>query len=238
MNIRVLIIEDNPITAMDLQELLETSGYVVIGKEKKAEDALKTILMEKPDVIIVDIKLVGEMDGITMVEMVREIHSCPVIYLTANSDKATVERAIRTSPAAFITKPFQSKDVSIAIEIAFNHYLKETANKGYDKKANYVFLKSNNTYNKVKLNEITHAEAQGSYCKVYTTSGEYMLSGNLSHFITETPPHNFLRIHRSHIVNIEHIDKMDNDYVYMGKTALPIGRKYKTTLKFILTRLS
>jgi len=238
MGIRLLIVEDNPITAMDLRELLEATGYEVIGTEAKAEGALVTTLSQKPDVLVVDIKLAGKMDGIEMVRLAREAYRCPVIYLTANSDTQTVERALETSPSAFITKPFQDKDVKIAVDLAFKNFTRETLTDTDKTLPGYVFLKSGNTYKKVDTNEITHLEAQGSYCTVYTTSEKHTLSGNLSHFICETGPCSFVRVHRSHAVNIDHIDKVDNDYIYIGDKALPIGPSYKTGLKAVIRKLS
>ena len=236
--IRILIIEDNPITAMDLQEILESAGYIVIGKEKTAEEAIVTILSEKPEVLIVDIKLAGKLDGIEMVNIIREVHRCPVIYLTANSDTNTVERALQTSPSAFITKPFQSRDVTIAIEIAFNNFLKEVINQKHETASNFVFLKSGNTFNKVDIREIMHVEAQGSYCQLYTKTKAYTLSVNLNHFIQEADQSMFIRIHRSHAVNIEHIDKIDHDYIYVNSLALPIGPSYRSSLKTLLKKIS
>lgn len=236
--IRILIIEDNPITAMDLQEILEAAGYIVIAKEKKAEEAVVTILSEKPEVIIVDIKLAGAMDGIEMVNIIREAHRCPVIYLTANSDTRTVERALQTSPSAFITKPFQSRDVTIAIEIAFNNFLKEVISQKRESTSNFVFLKSGNTFNKVDIKEIMHVEARGSYCQLYTKTKEYTLSVNLNHFIQEADQSQLIRIHRSHAVNIDHIDKIDHDYIYINRLALPIGPSYRSNLKTRLKKMS
>jgi len=119
---KILIVEDETITAMEIENSLIGAGYQVIGPVSSHQDALKMVRMERPGLILMDIKLKGESDGIQTAEAIRKIHDIPIIYLTAFSDISTLARAIDTNPYNFIAKPFNENDLKAAVMIALNNY--------------------------------------------------------------------------------------------------------------------
>lgn len=239
MNINVGILEDNPITARDLSEILEENNISVIKVFATAEEALRQVDQLPIDVWMVDVKLKGDMTGIDFVRALNEAGSCPYVFLTANSDRQTIDEVISTHPASFLTKPFDDKDVVIAIELAFRKSLDQQTPSGQgQKKLSFVFLKSGTRFIKVPLEQIQYLEADGSYCKVVTVNKEYILSCNLNHFSTNVNNGDFLRIHKSFAVNLDCITGMDNDYIFVEDKPLPIGRVYKTEVKQVLKRFS
>src|SRR5690242_13089877 len=100
--IRVVIVEDEFPIAEDIKLRLEKDGYEVLSVFDSAESALPYILQNNPDILLADIKLLGKTDGINMVEQVQQKMKLPVIYITANSDKVTYDRARKTNPHAFL----------------------------------------------------------------------------------------------------------------------------------------
>ena len=122
---RLLIVEDEYILALNLQEVLESLGYVVIGIVDTAEVAIQTAAELRPDLILMDIRLQGEMDGIQASEQIWSQLQIPVIYVTGHSDQSTVERATLTYPFGYILKPVREKELYVVIQTALNRYERE-----------------------------------------------------------------------------------------------------------------
>ncbi len=237
MKIKVLIIEDNPITAQDLSEILEDQGMIVSAIAKNKKEASESLKTTQPDVLLVDINLKDGDDGVDFVEEVSLTNKTPVIYLTANSDKATVDRAFKTKPASFLTKPYDDKDVVIAIELAFNNHCNDVLVSEVPSTP-FIFLKNGKRFEKVPIENINYLQAEGSYSKFVTTDKEYFLSGNLNNISNKLQNPSFLRIHRSYVVNIENITGLDADYVFIGEKNIPISRSYKEEVNRILRKIS
>jgi DNA-binding LytR/AlgR family response regulator len=120
--INILIVEDESIVALDLATALHQDGYEVIGIADHAEAATRLFTVHAVDIVLMDIHLSGPKDGIDTVTDLMKIRQTPVIYLTAFTDHATVERVKHTYPAAFLAKPYQVSNVRIAIELALNNF--------------------------------------------------------------------------------------------------------------------
>lgn len=114
----VFIVEDETVVAMDIQDVLTGFGYRIEGIAKTGEDALERIPASLPDIVLMDIHLAGEMDGIETADRVHAEYHIPVIFLTAYADDALIERAKRTLPFGYIIKPFGERELHSAIEIA------------------------------------------------------------------------------------------------------------------------
>jgi two-component system, cell cycle sensor histidine kinase and response regulator CckA len=114
----ILIVEDEGIVAEDLAKRLGRLGYVVAGVTELGEEAVALARDLRPSVVLMDIRLAGAMDGVEAAERIRRESDAPVIYLTASSDRATIERAKVTEPFAFIVKPFEDRELETHIEMA------------------------------------------------------------------------------------------------------------------------
>ncbi|WP_414529577.1 ATP-binding protein [Nodularia chucula] len=123
--VRVLIVEDEYILAINLQESLETLGYTVVDIADSAVLAITKAEELRPNLILMDIRLRGEGDGIQAAEKIWREFQIPVIYVTGHSDKSTVERATLTSPFGYIIKPIKEQELYVAIETALNRYERE-----------------------------------------------------------------------------------------------------------------
>ncbi len=117
-NEKILIVEDEAIISADLASKLGKLGYTVCGSAASAEDALALVAMCQPELVLMDIHLRGEMDGIDAADRIRLEYGIPVIYLTAHSDRATLDRAKLTEPFGYILKPFEQLELQTHIEMA------------------------------------------------------------------------------------------------------------------------
>lgn len=118
MSTKVLIAEDEALVALDITQELEGSGYRVVGQVANGRDAVIKALELKPDVILMDITMPGELDGIQAAREINEKLSAPIIFVTAHSDEVTLQRAKLTHPAGYIMKPFEPNELRAHIEIA------------------------------------------------------------------------------------------------------------------------
>lgn len=114
---KILVVEDESIIAMDIKISLQGLGYDVIATVPSGELAIEKVEGDKPDLILMDINLKGEMDGIETAEQMRSRFRVPVVFLTAFADEKTLGRAKITGPFGYITKPFEEIDLRVAIEI-------------------------------------------------------------------------------------------------------------------------
>src|SRR4051812_43846210 len=103
----ILIVEDEAIVAADLASRLERLGYEVVGSARHGEEAVALVRSAPPDIVLMDIQLQGDLDGVETAAKIRSHHALPVIYLTAHSDAGTVARAKTTEPFGYIRKPFE-----------------------------------------------------------------------------------------------------------------------------------
>lgn len=113
----VLVVEDEAIVAADLSHKLEEAGFRVLGVEDTGEGAVSAAAELQPDVVIMDVYLKGEMDGIEAAEMIQGEHGIPVIYLTAYSDDSTLARILETEPYGYLLKPFSTEQLRAEIEV-------------------------------------------------------------------------------------------------------------------------
>jgi len=115
---RILIVEDEGIEALDLEHRLESMGYLVQGIVATGEEAVGKAAKLRPNLILMDIMLQGEIDGITAAERIRARFDIPVIFLTAYADEKTLQRAKLTEPYGYLVKPFQERELHITIDMA------------------------------------------------------------------------------------------------------------------------
>jgi CheY-like chemotaxis protein len=116
--VSVLIVEDDDILARVEDWRLKNLGYAVCGRATTGAEAIELVVNKKPDLVLMDINIRGEMDGIETAKMIKKGFNIPVIYVTSHSDGTTLERAKATQPDGFIVKPFEDKDLRVAIEFA------------------------------------------------------------------------------------------------------------------------
>ena len=122
MSARILIVEDEWITAEDLRDILTELGYTVVDVVATGEDAIARAEESRPDLALMDIRIKGSMDGTEAARVLRQRFNIPVIYLTAHADNETVKRAKAAEPLGYITKPFQEGELHASIEIALHKH--------------------------------------------------------------------------------------------------------------------
>lgn len=242
--IHVMIVEDESIVAMDLAAGLEMDGFTITGIVDNYEDAVKLFGAQPVDILLMDIHIQGEKDGVDTAAALMQTRPVPLIYLTAFTDVATVERVKHTNPSAFLTKPYSIENVRIAIDLALHHFaeakpvtgklalLPATGERKTDKEQflqlkEYIFIKQNYRFVKFKLSEILYAEADNNYVNIYTVNQKFVLRLPLADLLDRLHFTRLVRIHRSFAVNLDAINSFDDQLIRVGQHELPIGRNYR-----------
>lgn len=119
---KILVVEDEAVIAMDIEDRLERMGYEVVGNATNGEQAIKLAERHRPDLALMDIHIRGDRDGIEVAAIVAERFDIPCVFLTAYSDEATIQRAIRTQANGYLLKPFQDREMRATIELALTKH--------------------------------------------------------------------------------------------------------------------
>lgn len=125
INSKILIVEDEGVVALDIQGKLEDMGYNVVDIASSGDEALQIVDDKYPDLVLMDIVLKGEMDGIETAEQILEHFKTPVIYITSYADNETLQRAKITEPSGYILKPVREQELQAVIQIALHKYEKD-----------------------------------------------------------------------------------------------------------------
>ena len=213
--LNILIVEDESIVAKDIQQSLRKLGYTVAGICSDGEDAIQSAEELRPDLILMDIMLKGEMNGIEAATQIRDKFSIPVIYLTAYADESTLNKARVAEPYGYVIKPFKEIDLHTSIEMAIYKHEKEMDVKkerdflysiveNKDSK-DTIFVKQNSRLVKVKTSDIFYVEALKDYVVINTANARYTIHSTMKDIERKLPATDFIRVHRSFIVRIDKI---------------------------------
>jgi len=239
----ILIVEDEGIVGLELQESLQEEGYNVVGVADNGLEAIELLEKNHVDLVLLDVNIKGSLDGIQTAAELKKIKNVPFIYVTAYADGATFERAKKTLPSAYLTKPFQIKDLRKAIDLALYHFTLQQPASGLKDKSivkkevadqesvlhfnDAVFIKQNYKYNKISYQNILYLKADGNYTCIHTADKMYIIKYSLQQVIDIFNTSIFVRVHRSYAINMGHLTSFNENTLQLNQESIPIGRNYK-----------
>lgn len=240
LKVKVLVVEDESIVSKDIQNTLTKLGYQVIGAASTGEKALSLAKNEMPEIVLMDIMLKGDLNGIETAKMVKASYNIPVIFLTAYADEATLNKAKLAEPYGYIIKPFKEQDLQATIEVALYKFEKDQeantaaiSNVKEEFNDGFIFVKSNGKLLKLQTKDIYFIEALKDYVVINTSDARYTIHSTMKDIEKKMGNEEFLRIHRSFIVRIDKISAIEHPNLYLenNKKTLPIGGSYYDDLK-------
>lgn len=243
---KILIVEDEMVIAANISLQLSELGYKVIGILPRGRDALAQIQEEMPDIVIMDVHLKGELNGIETAKLMQETHRIAIIYVTAKSDEVYFKHAQQTHSFGFISKPFKKLDLQRIIELT----IERIASKKREEPRKTSFLSKNSSNNfivndrifvkhrenmiKIDIKDIHYIEADRNYCRVFSKDKTYLLVGTLKNMEEKLPSKHFLRIHRSYIINLRCIDEIGGTHVVIARKTIPMSKAIRAKLLMCL----
>jgi DNA-binding LytR/AlgR family response regulator len=215
--------------AEDIAVKLKKHGMHVAAIYATGEEALESLSSSVPDLILMDIHLAGALDGISTAKLISDKVQLPIIYLSDFTDNATVDRAIKTLPANYLSKPFQESDLIRAINIAFTNS-KGAGKTKYASLKDHVFVKTESGYSKLKYHDICYLQAGGAYCTIFTDDGKHIQTISMNHVLDQLDHKDFVRIHRSYAVNVSKVTHIDGNVVCVGNFKVEMSKSMRDEL--------
>lgn len=225
---KILIVEDEVLVAGQLKKYLERSGHACSGHATSYEEAVELLGKEKPDLVLLDIRLYGNKTGIHLAKFMNDHYGIPFIYLTSHFEKSTLEEAKNTRPAGYLTKPYQPDTLSTTIEIClFNHSQPLERSEKIEiseGKRRHLFL----------AREIYFMEADHVYTRIVLEDRSILIRNSLNEIVETLANDLFMRVHKSFVVNIAHIDQVSATYILAKGHKIPIGRTFRNDVVEII----
>jgi DNA-binding LytR/AlgR family response regulator len=237
--VKILVVEDEMLIAAKISMLLTNLGYDITGILARGEEAVVSVKENSVDLVLLDINLKGEIDGIETSIQIHRFSGIPIIYVTANGDEATFNRAKITKPAGFISKPFKAVDLQRAIELAIcrmaaDDTVQQTFEGNNDVQhfilSDRIFVRYKEKMIKIMVSDILYIEADRNYSRIFTCNKEYLLSVTLKTIQEKLSENIFVRVHRSYMINITQVEEVADSYVIIGNKPIPMSAGLKEQL--------
>jgi len=240
----VLIVNNDLSEAREIGYALGNFNCKIIGITDSPKFAIQSIEEYNPDLILIDLNLSKEMGGVGFASIVNEKYNIPFIYISDDSNKEIMKRAVATSPWAYLIKPLDKPDllwITIQIVLTKARSMKKAEStkningsiEGVNAKVqtDSIFIKNGVKRNRIVLKDILYMQADSNYTHVFTKNNDYLITLPLKVVEGKVKAENIVRIHRKYSVNIDNIDSISADHPYINGKFLPVGSSYKENLK-------
>lgn len=229
MKIKTIIIDDEDL-ATDLIErfLSDYTEIEIIGKYYSSDKALTAIELLKPDLIFSDI-LMPKLSG---VELIKQITYKPLIIFTTAFSEYAIE-AFDLNVLDYIVKPISIKRFNRALDKAILQFHLQQYSDLISQNGKSIILKKDGIEHKINYNNIIYIEAMRQYVIIHTLATKFYLNDTLKNTETEFVKFNFIRVHKSFIINKSKVSKVSPTFILLEKIKIPVGRSYKNRLKSI-----
>ena len=230
-NLSILIVEDDLSFALELEMLIESIGYTTLASVDNSEQAISLATAELPNLILMDIEIKGEKNGIQVAEELMHLN-IPVLYITSFGEKDNYEFANRTNSVGFLVKPISNYSLRTAIELVIKSLQGEDDTKSNFIDKNYLFFKKNKLYHKIAVHDILYIKSNGDYTTCKTHEEEFITSLPLKEYEELLIDFPFKRVHRGYLANMEKMTSFDynSSILYINEVEIPVNRQVRQEL--------
>lgn len=233
----ILVVEDDELIAMEVERVIELLGYKHVDTVDHSEAALATCATTDVDLIIMDIHIQGDHDGVELADMIKADHLIEILFVTSMQDDLTFNRANRSNPAGFLQKPFSELQLKRSLELVAKKLNSKTepddhSDEEVSFKQDSFFIRKQKKISKVDVSEIFYFEADAGYTKIVTDTELYIVRRSLKDILAMLDQELFLQCHRRYIINIQKVKSvdLDDDYVIFTERKVPFSRREKENL--------
>lgn len=222
-----IVVDDSKVARVVIAQLIAQVDFLELRQECASPvEAFNFLKKEDVDLIFLDV----EMPGMTGIELIKKLEKRPIIILiTAKKDYAI--EAFELNIADYIVKPVSLSRFMLAVDRAKELYNKKNQKPEIGEKENgSIFVRSNSILTKIKIKDIIYIQALGDYVNIFTADKHFPVHITLKGMEEKLKDFKFFRLHRSYLVGIEHIDKIEENVVHAGKHRIPISELFKKDL--------
>lgn len=227
-SLKILIVEDEILIAEDLKDNLVSFGYSNVEMAHNKKEAIDLVQLFDPHLVLLDVRMENERDGIEIGEYIATKFQKPFIYITAHSDVNMIKEIVKTKPAGYITKPVKKSDLFAAISLV-TEQLQAKDNNTFKIKDGYSTVI-------IPTASIIYIESEGNYINIYCEEKKHVSRQSLDSVLAELDPVVFFRIHRSYLINTSKIKRFSKKEVVLGNTTLPVSRNVGDELEKFINR--
>ncbi len=215
-NFKILVVDDEVLIAEYLKDVLYSLDFTSVQLAHDCEEAFLMIKRNKPDLILLDIRMNRELEGIEIAKILNEDYQLPFIFITAHSDKEIISKALEMSPLGYLIKPFKKMEVFAALNIAMTAIKK--------KEVDYIIFKDGHETVKLLIPDILYVLSEGNYINIISTTKKYVIRYTLKWFKENTLNKGFEQVHKSYIINTTKVDRVTSKSVTIGDVEIPTSR--------------
>jgi len=223
----IYIVEDEPLIVFTIETALKKHGYEIIGDADDVISALKDVQRLSPELILIDIQLDGQKDGVDLAQELDKTRT-PYIFLTSQTDPRTVNRIKHTNPLGYIVKPFTEQSLRSQLELAWHNHS--------SKNSDFISLKSDGRTYRVNQNDILYLKAFDNYCYIYTLTRTHLVPHTLKYMSEQLNHDVFIKTHRSYWVNLNHIEAVEHNKLFLKAEPIPLSASQKSLVLSKLRR--
>lgn len=228
-NIKVLIVEDEPLIAEAIKTYLLHLNLKEIQIEYELKYALEAIKNNLFDLVLLDIRMQGQFDGIE-IGLVLSEKQIPFIYITAHSDKEMIKKMSETKASAFISKPVRKEELLLNVTFVLNSIIENNKN--------IITVRSGHDLVPIEKKKLLYLKTDGNYLELYLINNEKILvRTSIDRFLEEIQDADFLQTHRSYIINKNQLKLLKTDSVILvSEDIVPVSRTYLNQLRLSLSK--
>ncbi|MGJ8550541.1 LytR/AlgR family response regulator transcription factor [Winogradskyella wichelsiae] len=212
-NTKILIVEDEILIAEHIFEILEEELFTNLRLVHDKESAKVEMSHFLPDIILMDINLDGENSGIELSKIKND--NATLIFLTGQYDASLMNKALKTNPEAYLTKPIKRLDVLASINLAF-----------IKKQASTLQIKDGHDTVNLQFDDIVYIVADGNYIDIHTETKKYTTRQSLNTLAEQLSSDTFIKTHRSYMVNRTKVERISSTSVFINNLEIPLSRTY------------
>lgn len=218
MKYKILIVEDDVVISEHLKTIVSHLNYQVTEICTDLSEAMDSIQLNKPDLALLDIRMDGEDQGIEIARQIKKL-DIPFVFITSFTDKNTIQSAIKEQPLGYILKPFSAVEIKDVIEGAFKV-----------SQSQIIQFKHSSSQININYNSIKWIKSDNVYIEVYTENKKFVIREKLNDFVKKLPENTFYKVHRSYVINKNHVHGVQGNIIIIDNNQIPVSRQYKDIL--------
>ena len=229
---RILLIDDDPEFRLVTSSILRAAGFVV-DEAANGDEGIKRVKKELPDIILLD-AVMADLDGFETCRLLKQnpaLTDIPIIMTTGTDDLDSINKAFAAGATDFIAKPIKNIDLQRAIELTISRIAELNPPRDEEDSSaempfilsDRIFVKHKEKMVKIFIEDILYIEAERNYSRIFTKTKEFLLATTLKIMEEKLPPRNFIRVHRSYMINLLQVDEVAENHVMINQKAIPLS---------------